>query len=778
MTPTPNPSSTGAQPLTSVERARLIPRLIMADAMNTVFAMYTMFGPMTALLLNALGLTKGQIGIILAILPFSAIMALTIGPWLSRTGPKRLCVAAFLVRKIALVPILFTPWLSQHLGPGWIFPWLAGIIIFFGIARTVAETSGFAWGQELVDNTTRGKFTALDTSVATVIALLASLTGSLVVGLFPGIPGYLGLFGTGIVFGFFFVGILSTYPGGGPAASQTIHASSYLAGLILPFRDRNFTLYIGATALINLFIGYGSFLPIYLVERLGMSSSQVFLFDIFQRIGILLCSFFWGWNADRFGSRPIMIFGLMVASFFTILYPFLPAHSPWTAPATYAFAFTAAGLWMAYAIGTNRYLFARAVPADARNPYMTVYYAITGCSAALGPLSAGWFLERLGDWDLRIGFFWLNAFTLLAMLGGIAMLIAAFLFRRLAPDMHKGAGDFFSIFTRGSFFVALESSLRFHYAIAEDDRISTTERMGQARNPMNQAEVIEALSDPSFNVRYEAILSIARLPPTDHLLKALIEIVRRQEPELSMTAAWALGRIGDHRALPALRAAMTSEYGLLRARIARTLGVLKDAESLPLLARGFMDEKHDRLRVAYASALGALRDAHHLGDILALLRRLDDPTLRHELLLAIARILGGEQHFIRLWRASRANFSAAVANTLLAFHKRFAHFLRARVDILEITEASANAWIQENPSTGLAAFIRAIAALESEPLTDPLRLVLAACRDVLSERGVERIEFVLLGLHAMSLALVNLRAVGRRELPEPRASMISAAGRP
>jgi MFS family permease len=747
-----------------VEKVRLIPRLITADALATVFSIYTMFGPMTALLLNALGLTKGQIGAILAILPFSAIVALALGPWLSRAGPKRLCVVAFLARKLVLLPILFTPWLAARFGSEWVFPWVAGVILLFGVARAVAEASAYAWGQELVDNATRGKFTALDTSVATVVALLASLTGSLMVGLAPGLPGYLGLFGAGIVFGLLYVGVLSTYPGGRPTA-RADHTPGYLAGLILPFRDRNFTLFLGATALLNIFIGYGSFLPIYLVERLGMTSSQVFVFDIFQRIGILLCTFFWGWSADRFGSRPIMVFGLVVHGVGTVLFPCLPDHSRWTAPAAYGLAFILTGLWMAYASGTNRYLFARAVPPDKRNPYMTVYYAVSGCSAALGPLSAGWFLERFGDWDLRAGFFWLNAYTLLAMLGGVIMLGVSFLFRRLAADTHKGSGDFFSVFTRGSFFMALESSLRFHYAIAEDDRITTTERMGQARSAMNQEEVLEALSDPSFNVRYEAIVSITRLPPTERLLDALIGIVRRQEPELSMTAAWALGRIGDRRALPALREAMTSEYGLLRARIARTLGVLKDAESLPLLVRGFLGEKHDRLRVAYASALGALRDGRHLDDILSLLRRLDDETLRQELLLAVARILGGEHHFVRLWRDARANFQAAAADAMLALAKRFGIFLAGRADLRTEAAACARAWIEDDPAAGLAAFTRCLGLLESEPVAEPVRLVLRACRDVLAERGPDRLEFLLLGLHAMSVALVDLRAAGRRARP-------------
>ena len=69
------------------------------------------------------------------------------------------------------------------------------------------------------------------------------------------------------------------------------------------------------------------------------------------------------------------------------------------------------------------------------------------------------------------------------------------------------------------------------------------------------------------------------------------------------------------------------------------------------------------------------------------------------------------------------------------------------------------------PAAGLAAFTRCLGLLESEPVAEPVRLVLRACRDVLAERGPDRLEFLLLGLHAMSVALVDLRAAGRRARP-------------
>lgn len=757
MPPAQSYSQKGGHEISSVEQARLVPKLIIADTLHMVFTVYTMFGPMTALLLAAFGLTKSQIGAVLAILPLSAIAAVLIGPLLSRLGAKTVCKTTYLLRKLALIPLLLTPWIAAHFGSSWIFPWVLGIISFFGVVRAFAEASAYGWGQELLNSKTRGKVVAMITSATTVMALAASFVGSILTARIPGLNGYLILFAIGIIFGLIYVAILSTYPGGRPTG-KTEHVSGFFDGLILPFRDRNFVAYLAVSSLLNISIGYSAFLPIYLVERLGMSSSQVFVFDMFSRVGILLCAFFWGLSADRFGSRPIMIFGLAIHGLGIFLYPCLPDHSRWTAPLAYGVAFILTGVWMAYASGNNRYLFARAVPNDKRNPYMIVYYSVTGSAAALGPLFAGWFLQHVGNWNFNIAFLRINAFTCLVMTAGICMILASILTKHLAADTHKGSNDFFSVFTRGSFFMALESSLRFHYAVSEVDRITTTERLGQARSAMNQEEALEALSDPSFNVRYEAILSITRLPPTERILEALAAIIRSQEPELSMTAAWALGRIGDQRALPELRAAITSEYALLRARIARTLGVLKDYESIDLLSKGFMEEDRDTLRVAYAGALGALRDTSRLPEIMELLKRLQNVTLRLEILFAAARILGGEHNFMRLWRAARVNYLAASADAMLSLTKRFSAMQHARGELHEAAAACAKAWVKEDATTGLTAFIQCLALLEQEAQTAPIKVVLKACRDILSEHGMNRGECVMLGLHAMTMALVDFRA--------------------
>ena len=100
---------------------------------------------------------------------------------------------------------------------------------------------------------------------------------------------------------------------------------------------------------------------------------------------------------------------------------------------------------------------------------------------------------------------------------------------------------------------------------------------------MTVEELLETLVDPRFNVRFEAIISIARMGPDPRLVEAVAGVLEGREISLSVIAAWALGRMGSDDALPALRRGLNSTYRSLQAHCARSLGTLGDQESAPLL---------------------------------------------------------------------------------------------------------------------------------------------------------------------------------------------------
>ncbi len=83
---------------TTVEKLRGLPWSVATNAANAVFNQFTFFGSIFVLYLNSLGLNKTEIGLILALVPFSAILAPLFAPfasalWLQASVPGVLCGA-------------------------------------------------------------------------------------------------------------------------------------------------------------------------------------------------------------------------------------------------------------------------------------------------------------------------------------------------------------------------------------------------------------------------------------------------------------------------------------------------------------------------------------------------------------------------------------------------------------------------------------------------------------------------------------------------------------
>ena len=69
---------------TTVEKLRGLPWSVATNALNQVYSQFTFFGSVFVLFLNTLGLTKTEIGFVLALVPISAILA----PGAAHFAPK------------------------------------------------------------------------------------------------------------------------------------------------------------------------------------------------------------------------------------------------------------------------------------------------------------------------------------------------------------------------------------------------------------------------------------------------------------------------------------------------------------------------------------------------------------------------------------------------------------------------------------------------------------------------------------------------------------------
>lgn len=320
-------------------------------------------------------------------------------------------------------------------------------------------------------------------------------------------------------------------------------------------------------------------------------------------------------------------------------------------------------------IGFDKYLYNNVLPPDKKTSYISVVHAWSGLAAGTGPLLAGWFLRYCEGLDKTILGLHFDQYTPMFIIYIFILTVGTFFVSRLKPDSGVTTTEFASMFLQPGQLSAMSTVFRYRFARDESDRVEKTTKMGTSSNPLNVEELIESLTDPSFNVRYEAVITIAKRKPNPKLTQALIDILLDPDPELASSAAWALGRIGHESAIPALREALAIPYPLLQARAARALGMLKDKGSAKMLLSWLKADVEAPLKRACAAALGSLDYKQALSEIFLLLKQTRRASYRGELAAAAARIIGSESRFIKLLKDCKADTNTATGKLLLDVKK-------------------------------------------------------------------------------------------------------------
>lgn len=734
--------------VTNAEKLRGLPWQVALSATNTVFCYLTVFGSLFILFLGEMGMPKGRIGVLTALFPFCGVVAIFVAPIVERWGLKRSFIIFFGARKIVTAAILAAPWVLSAYGPHAAFYYVAAVLGGFAICRAVAETAWYPWAQEMVPDFVRGKFSALSTIASTLAGAVTIAVVSYVIARATGAESYIAPMAVGVVFGLASAICCFWIPGGAPVERPDAFGNHW-AGMLEAIRDRKFVQFmIGLSAVSLGFAIAASFIPLYMKERIGLTPGWVIFLENGALFGTLLSSYLWGWAADRYGSKPVMLTGLALMVLLPIGWWIIPRGQPSSAGVAMAMSALVGASLSGWGIGWTRLLFVGIVPAQKKTAYLAVFYAWLGVVSGLGPLLAGHLLDRFKGLDGKVWRLPLDQYTPLFALGFIVLLAGLFILWRLKAERGMNAARFVRMFFQGDPVLALESMVRFNTARSEADRMSHAHRLGQARSPLTVQELTEALDDPSFNVRYEAVTSIARTRPDRRLVEALARVLRGPNPELAEAAAWALGRQGHRSAIRPLRQALLKGTPGVQACSARALGMLGDQEAGPDLILLFHREKDVPLRMACAAALGGLRARAVTPALLAWLRELEEESGRKELAFAIAQIVGREYYFIRLWRETQVEPGTVLSAAL--------NDLKEAIPGLPdgVMHSTLDRCVEALARDDLAAAGRLLAeviqTLPFDRIDSATAAVLNECADRFTADAKPRMEHLLLALHAIN----------------------------
>ncbi len=151
----------------------------------------------------------------------------------------------------------------------------------------------------------------------------------------------------------------------------------------------------------------------------------------FLLIGTLVSSYEWGWVADRFGGRLVLLSGVLTMGALPLIWMIIPRHDE----SGVICAAIASPLWgigsIGFGIGQDRQLNVDLVPAEKKTEYMALFYMWTQIAAVISLLSTGWGLDQAGT--LRTEFFGLpiGPYTPFFAFSLVGVVAGAFVFFRV-----------------------------------------------------------------------------------------------------------------------------------------------------------------------------------------------------------------------------------------------------------------------------------------------------------------------------------------------------------
>ena len=741
-----------AQPVstepTTTEKMRGLPWSIAGSAMNTVFVQFTYFGPVFVLFLSQLGISKSQIGFLLSLFPFLGLIALFIAPTVARFGYKRTFIMFWGLRTAVTGFIVLLPLVLAQFGLPAAISFITIIVIGFGLCRAIGEIGNYPWSQEYIPASIRGKFSATVNAVTSLVGIVAVAVASFILGLSDDIERFTLLFAIGVVFGVIGVWSYSHIPGGAPKKGDDAQPVTR-GGMLQAARDRNLLIYLAGIALLT----FGtaplySFIPIFMQEQVMLLDSQIVLLQNAAQVGGLISVFLLGWSADRYGSKPVMLTGVVIKALLPFGWLLIPRASDWSLPIALLISFFLGVSGIAWVVGSGRMLFVSIVPSDKRGQYMAVYYAAIGIIGGVSQLAGGRILDATAGISGEFLGITLDPYTPLMVIGIVLPAVSVWLFRRVRAEGDIRLSEFAGLFVQGNPIYALERMVRYYRASDERETVVLTEKMAQADSPLTIDELLEALEDPRYNVRFEALISIARMNPHPRLIEALSDRITGTELSLSAIAAWGLGRLGDETALPALRDGLDSDYRSIRGQCARALATLDDQTAIPLLLDRLDDETDKGLQMAYASALGTLRATESIDSLFDLLRATENEGARMELALSLGRMIGDEAHFVRLLRQVRGDAGTAIAQELIQLKSHLAK--SASSELLGTMTICSESFARANLDEGISHLVRMIRGLPpSAYFTEVAEILLRKCASNLEDFGASRAEYLILILHTL-----------------------------
>lgn len=733
--------------VTTMEKRKALPFALLLSTANNNYARLTFFSSIFVLFLSDLGFSNTRIGFLLGLVHVTGIFTPLFTSTIEKIGPKKAFLIGNITRVTVSAGLLLTPWILNAYGTEsfWIF--ITVMIGIFAIFRTFMLTGWHPWGQEYVPSNIRGKYSAINNIVNSLSGFLTITVTGYVLNKSTEMRTFMMIFGTAIIFAVIAIVAATFVPGGAPIVRKEKKKNPF-DGFQKPLKDKNYLKFLFGVSMITLATSpVASFISLFMLDKIGLTTGEVVYLSSATTLGAVLSSYIWGWASDRYGSKPVLQSGVFLYILLPIFYFFMPRGESYSFMIALGISFYAGIAAMGWSIGLSRQLNVNMIPIKQSTSYMAIWSAVGGLTWGLSKLIGGTILDLTKNLS---GIFLGRPIDSYSVLFVIALLLPILAYAIMqfvkTGEENVSVGEFVGMFFHGRPFMAFNSMIRFHRAKDEDTAIHVTEQLGQSKSPLTVDELLIALADPRFYVRFEAVVSIAHHGEDPRLTKALANVLERGEPALSVVSAWALSKTESDEAKEALRHSMHhSRYRSVQAHAARSLSMVNDQESAAYFLQRAKEETDIGMRIAFSSALGKLKIKEAIPVTIKLLEEINDNFLRNEIALALARNIGDDVGFIRLIRDMEFDLPTTVAQAI-SDHKKIIRKVLFTLDIEEALKSCESYLAKGEFIKGINIWSEILEKISNLEIAEHFYILLNACIQTLRKEGLVRPEYFILSI--------------------------------
>lgn len=410
--------------------------LVWFNIFNAISFNIAMSTPMI-LLVKRWGASNLYIGTLTATMWLMATMQLYMAPRVEYIGFRKLLLAGWTSRTVVLMVVCVLPFFStpdNHV----LLLWITLICMtLYSFLRGAATTAYMPWIRLLIGPKWRGRYFSLEQSVSNLSAAATLFfCGIVMVGnheisdiqygwilVISGLAGWISIF------------FLKSADAPAPLAGRP-KIEPITKWMPRVFEEKEFRHQIFTAIAFYMTIGaFPIYTQILMKDRLHYTDSLVMIIMGFNMSAIVLSAWFWGYLADRFGSRPIMSLAtwvlLVLLGFWLLMTLGVVPTSPWLLGA----------FFMLHGIGyngfhiSNQRLMLNIAPK--RFPVLAVATIQVFVSLSLGvsPILWGGALDFLHGMKWRIVGYEVNQYTVFYAVSIVMMIGAKWMIRRL-PNAH------------------------------------------------------------------------------------------------------------------------------------------------------------------------------------------------------------------------------------------------------------------------------------------------------------------------------------------------------